>query len=215
MKMYSLRMQICLLLLSLFFIISCNRQNKTDLPKNTESDPITLDDKDKGKGKINFSTEGDIVVCSLMDKAGNLWFGTTGKGIFCYDGKTFKNFSQSYGLCNNTVFSIAEDKTGNIWFGTLNGISRYDGKSFTGIQIPVADSADLYPFSDESSDIAQKKESLSLKTVLSILQDKTGNFWFGTFGGGVFRYNGDSFTNFLNNEGAVYEDGLRHSVIHL
>ncbi len=33
-------------------------------------------------------------------------------------------------------------------------------------------------------------------TVLSITEDKTGNLWFGTSGGGVSRYDGKSFTNF-------------------
>ncbi len=37
--------------------------------------------------------------------------------------------------------------------------------------------------------------------MLSILEDKTGNLWFGTYGGGVSRYDGKSFTNFTDKEG--------------
>ncbi|MBK8080048.1 MAG: hypothetical protein IPK25_07050 [Saprospiraceae bacterium] len=53
-------------------------------------------------------------------------------GVFSYDGKTFKNYSTTNGLINNSVRSILEDKDGNLWFGTrCFGLSRFDGKTFT------------------------------------------------------------------------------------
>src|SRR5207245_6810 len=33
--------------------------------------------------------------------------------------------------------------------------------------------------------------------------DKNGNLWFGTFGGGVSRYDGKSFTNYTTSQGLV------------
>jgi ligand-binding sensor domain-containing protein len=61
-----------------------------------------------------------------------MWFTTDKNGVYCYDGKTFKNYTTANGLVNNAVFSILEDKDGNIWFGTRwFGLSRFDGKSFT------------------------------------------------------------------------------------
>jgi ligand-binding sensor domain-containing protein len=61
-----------------------------------------------------------------------MWFSTEENGVYCYDGKTFKNYTMADGLVNNSVFSILEDKDGNLWFGTRwVGLSRFDGKSFT------------------------------------------------------------------------------------
>ncbi len=66
----------------------------------------------------------------LEDSKGNLWFGSIGSGVYRYDGKSFRSFTNRNGLANNDVHSIYEDKKGNIWFGTEGGASRYDGKSF-------------------------------------------------------------------------------------
>jgi ligand-binding sensor domain-containing protein/serine phosphatase RsbU (regulator of sigma subunit) len=37
--------------------------------------------------------------------------------------------------------------------------------------------------------------------VWSILEDKSGNIWFGTYGGGVSKYDGESFTHYTEKEG--------------
>jgi hypothetical protein len=34
------------------------------------------------------------VNCAMQDKAGHLWFGTTGEGIYRYDGKAFTDSSE-------------------------------------------------------------------------------------------------------------------------
>jgi ligand-binding sensor domain-containing protein len=56
-------------------------------------------------------------------------------------------------------------------------------------------------------------EGLSSSYVSTILQDKFGNFWFGTRSGGVNKYDGRSFTAYTNKEGlsnnnirSMYED---------
>jgi hypothetical protein len=39
------------------------------------------------------------------DKAGNLWFGTIGRGgVSKYDGKSFTNYTVAQGLVGNVVF---------------------------------------------------------------------------------------------------------------
>jgi ligand-binding sensor domain-containing protein len=39
-----------------------------------------------------------------------------------------------------------------------------------------------------------EKEGLSSNIVFSILEDANGNLWFGTVGGGVSRYDGETFS---------------------
>jgi ligand-binding sensor domain-containing protein len=89
MKKYSPHTPIFSLISILLFITSCNGQVKTDLPKEAANKQSTFT---KGKVKL-VKTQGsnvsDNVHCALKDKAGNLWFGTTGEGVYRYDWKLF------------------------------------------------------------------------------------------------------------------------------
>ncbi len=86
--------------------------------------------------------------------------------------------------------NIIQDRKGNIWVAAFDGIFRYDGKSFFNMTSGV-----------------------SSARFFSLLEDRNGNFWFGTIGSGVYYYDGYNFRNFttknglLNNEvGSIYED---------
>jgi ligand-binding sensor domain-containing protein len=132
----------------------------------------------------------------LEDKKGNMWLGTDGLGVYKYEPstKSFINFTEKDGLCNNTVSCILEDKNGNLWFGTrFGGVSRYDGKSFTNFT---------------------KNNGLSSNFIHTIIEDKTGHIWISALGGGICRYDsstarrsdtlsasGKSFTNYAAKEG--------------
>lgn len=67
------------------------------------------------------------------------------------------------GLPNNTVRRIFQDSKGFIWMSTLNGISRYDGYSFT----------NYFPEGDEGISLADRR-------VKSIREDSNGFLWFTT-----------------------------------
>jgi signal transduction histidine kinase/ligand-binding sensor domain-containing protein/DNA-binding response OmpR family regulator len=49
---------------------------------------------------------------------------------------------------------------------------------------------------------------LALSSILCSFKDKAGNLWFGTFGNGVSKYNGKSFTNYNSSH------GLPHNLIN-
>ncbi|UON86153.1 histidine kinase [Dyadobacter chenwenxiniae] len=128
----------------------------------------------------------------LEDKKGNFWFSTTYSGVYYYDpsradGKTFQHFTTKDGLASDQVLDIYEDKAGNIWFGTKAGASRYDparqsdslnakGKSFTTYKMNEG----LSRFDPYDNDVN------------SIVEDKTGKFWFGTRGN-TFTFDGEKF----------------------
>ncbi len=78
------------------------------------------------------------------------------------------------------VRTIIQDRKGNIWMASWEGIFRYDGKSFTNIT-----------------------DTVSSARFFSVLEDKKGNFWFGTIGEGVYYYDGKSFKNFTIHEGLL------------
>lgn len=157
-------------LLLFFFIASCNGQDTT-----------------KTVGISNTSDpSSDIVSAALKDKKGNIWFAASGRGVYRYDGKSFVNFTQKDGLSSNDVSCIYEDNTGKLWFGTNVGVCHYDGKTFT-----------IFPIFDSSNGNSNFQIP---KHIVSILQDRTGNFWFVTLHSGVYRYDGKLFTNFLSHE---------------
>ena len=123
----------------------------------------------------------------MEDRKGNLWFGSIGSGVYLYDGKSFQNFTTDDGLLNNEIVCIYEDRIGNIWFGVNGGVSKYDGKSFQNYKMNRDSMVE-----DRTGETVSNLER-PMKEVNSIIEDKTGKFWFGTRGN-TFIYDGKTFT---------------------
>lgn len=155
--------------------------------------------------KTQGSSKSDNVYCSLQDKAGNLWFGTTGEGVYRFNGNSFTQFTKSAGLSSNSVYSLLEDASGNIWMGTSEGLCRFDGKKITSISFTD------FSLSLNGDNTFYSRQSTK-NSVWSMLQDKTGKIWFGT-GDGVFYYNGKSFIRFLQNDGVINKQNLHLKMI--
>lgn len=66
----------------------------------------------------------------MEDKNGNIWFASSDKGVFRYDGKTIVNFNEKEGLGDNYAGGIAQDPLGNIWFTMKNGICKFDPSAY-------------------------------------------------------------------------------------
>lgn len=116
----------------------------------------------------------------LLDKSGNIWFGSS-KGVYRYDGTSLLRYSKQSGLSDDVVSAIYQDSKGNLWFGTdVGGVSKFDGEYFSHITM---------------------KDGLTNNTVFSIAEDNGGNMWFGTWTGGLCKYSGDLFTHLTTNEG--------------
>lgn len=66
-----------------------------------------------------------------ISKTGELWIGTYGRGLFCYDKNTgrLKNYTEANGLCNNKILNIEEDNKGNLWISTEYGLAKFDPQS--------------------------------------------------------------------------------------
>lgn len=189
--------------LLLIFLTSCNGQNKTQ-PIVFESEPKPSVGQPKLM-KTQGSSEYQSVVCAIQDKNGNIWFATTGEGVFKYDGKLFTQFTTKDGLSSNIVWSILEDNSGNLWFGTAEGICRFYNEKIISIPIgfyirPVITNNSYY------------NEWSTKNTVWSMLQDKSGKIWFGT-GEGVYCYNGFIFTRFLHNDSIINKDSLQLKLV--
>lgn len=159
---------------------SCMGQIKEQSPKEWAIIPSGQPKLLKTQG----SQSGDNVNSGLVDQEGKLWFGTTGEGVYRYDGKLFSQFTTAHGLMGNMVYCMLEDTDGRIWVGTDGGACLYEGGSFVEFPIVLPDS--LAPTRYE---------------VFNIIQDKGGKLWFATVNG-LYVYDGKSFTPFVVNEAA-------------
>ena len=114
----------------------------------------------------------------LEDKSGNIWFGTTHKGICRFDGKVFTNFTEDGIVDGKEIWCIHEDEAGNIWFsGKRFGAYCYDGNSFTKFD---------------------EKDGLTSPGIMCIFEDKERRLWLGGVQG-LFRYDGESIFNVTKN----------------
>jgi len=97
----------------------------------------------------------------------------------------FEYLTSDIGLSQNSVLSIYQDSRNFLWFGTYDGLNRYDGYSFK-----------IYKTEKNNP------KSIQGQTFRSIVEDKDGNLWIASIGGGLNRYNRltDDFTNFNHNE---------------
>ncbi|MEM7477828.1 MAG: two-component regulator propeller domain-containing protein [Planctomycetota bacterium] len=171
---------------------------------------------------------GQFVVEVFEDSRGRLWFGTMALGVACYDGKQLNYFTVKDGLAGNTVASVAEDHVGKIWFGTHTGATSFDGENFTsfkndqglsgaGCQILVTSQGHIWAatndgaFRFDGESFAKfelprpPKIGESYKwergKVWAILEDRSGNIWFGRDGFGVCRYDGNAFMHLTKADG--------------
>jgi len=176
-------------------------------------------DRHGGQSFSLFKQLATINVAGIMeDRSGNIWFASTNKGAFRYDGKTSTNIAGKEELGENYAGGLAEDKAGNIWFTMKNGICKYDGKTLTeytakdglggtefwGIYIEqsgiiwVTARGSTTRF-DPSVPLPNPKAFTVFTPadglnccVQSMYQDKSGNMWWGT-GQGLYRFDGKRF----------------------
>ena len=83
----------------------------------------------------------------------------------------FERLSADQGLSQSTVMTVLQDSQGFMWFGTEAGLNRYDGRVVTVYRHDIHDS-----------------HSLPNDFVWSIAEDKTGDLWVATEGGGLARW---------------------------
>jgi len=141
---------------------------------------------------------------------GDFWFASSKEGVARLKDKNFYLYSKTNddkGIIGSQVYSIIEDKNNNMWFGTFNGISVFNQKdsafyNYTN-QIPEKEKKNTKK--KELNGKVEKKNNI--KTILkidtnitninisSIIQDKSGIIWFGTYNG-ITRFYNNIFENF-------------------
>lgn len=124
-------------------------------------------------------------------------------------------------LINEWVYGIDVDSQDRVWFGTEGGVSMYDGqkwRSWThkdgmGAANPGAlahsENTGLGTRSRHDLNVlAGGGESYNPNYVFSVQVDHQDEVWFGTWGGGVARFNGSEWINY------TVEDGLAGNIVY-
>ncbi|RKR14559.1 signal transduction histidine kinase [Maribacter vaceletii] len=135
---------------------------------------------------INEVINIDRSVFSLLtDKKQNIWIGTYGEGVFrwtineetnAYINENFKNIKyKTNTISDDIIRSIYEDSKGNIWLGTASGLNKLTPEE------KYKKEPKFIVYKNESSEI----NSISHNYILALHESKAGDFWVGTFGGGL------------------------------
>lgn len=199
--------------------ISCQSQeSKVKTRKNSASDKLVIE-----------SQIGEYVTSVYEDSKGNLWFGTLKYGIAKYDGDKLIYFTTKDGLPSDRVTGIIEDSSGTFWLNTGDGLSKYDGKRFTNLSVGddfnsnmianvFIDSKEVfwigtwngvynfdgkafYPFSVPYPEVDTKINEDTKFWITGISEDPEGNIWIERDGYGLCKYDGNSFTHLLKDDG--------------
>ena len=69
-----------------------------------------------------------------IDKERNVWFTTSGDGVYCITASPFSHFVETNGLSTQFVKHIAQDQQGNVYAGTINGLFVLKNNRFSKIK---------------------------------------------------------------------------------
>ncbi|MFT4678396.1 MAG: ligand-binding sensor domain-containing protein [Flavobacteriales bacterium] len=115
------------------------------------------------------------------DHGGTMWFGTMGNGTFRYDKNSFSLISKKdeMGICR----AVFQDASGRIWLGN----NQYS--------LDYIENNELHNFTEEQEQALDNEKNAGDSNILhgaqSIEQDSDGNIWFGSFGSGLYKYDGN------------------------
>jgi ligand-binding sensor domain-containing protein/signal transduction histidine kinase len=154
--------------------------------------------------------------CALLeDKAGRLWCGTTGHGVFfrSLEGG-WQSLTPRAPLSQMETICLEEDQEGAIWIGTrTTGVYQAQPRLLTSRYLPAevdqsvlvtvcaardgsvwggTDGAGVFRWRGRELTCFGSEQGLSNLRVAELLEDQHSNLWAGTYGG-VFRLKGDRF----------------------
>lgn len=87
----------------------------------------------------------------------------------------FRVFTARDGLPQNSILNMAVDHSGHLWVGTLDGAARYDGRSWTVVNMP---------------------DRTVSNQVTALLSSADGSVWFGTAGAELARLKDGQWTRY-------------------
>jgi ligand-binding sensor domain-containing protein/signal transduction histidine kinase len=173
----------------------------------------------------------DIRIRNLFrDRAGVLWVGTDGHGLWRIEGSRTVQYTKRDGLINDFIRAIYQGRDGSIWIGTDEGVSRWRQGRFTNYGVgqglcyfsirSLAEdrSGDLWIGTDHGVSRLHGNafvrdavvERLQKERVWAIHEDPSGGLWLGTLGAGLFRWKEGTLTAYTRDQGLA-----NNSIYHI
>lgn len=142
----------------------------------------------KNSPNFSWSISDNSIISLFEDKDKDIWVGTYGDGLNFYSRRSKKFFTEkqipepALSISNNHVNVFFEDEN-FLWIGNEIGLDRMNKKDrkFTHFYLPSNKS--------DSKDAA----------VYALFKDSRGDFWCGTWAGGLYKYNykTQTFKNYI------------------
>ena len=134
------------------------------------------------------------ILSMAADRTGNVWFGTQGGGVSYLNpdahadsAHLINSYTMAQGLPDNRVKGVFADTKGRIWLCTPGG----GVCSFDPVLLAAANPTALTQVRSLLT-IYNAETGLSTNKIECAAEDEDGNLWFGTDGGGVDRFDGES-----------------------
>lgn len=104
--------------------------------------------------------------------------------IYSVNGQQYPSvhYSTLDGLPNNAIRSLHVDSRGLLWIGTENGLSKMENGIFTNFN---------------------ESDGLAFNSCWAIAEDDLGHMWFGSYGGGLTKFDGEKFYAFTKDHGLI------------
>lgn len=128
--------------------------------------------EDNIHGDTVYTNSGFCINAMITDDMGNLWIGTSQKGVIHYDPigeqvkkKINRQTMDNNGMLSNTINGLVSDSENNLWVATAKGLVKYNYNT------------------DSLSTIRFVKKEIEYKTPLeiySLIIDNLGQLWAGT-----------------------------------
>lgn len=185
-------------------IISANRQFEAINPRLPDIQSVLVDSRNRlwvgaqnglfsfladqnGSGVFNqHFPDLELNVLSLYeDKYGNIWAGTFGDGVYCFNptAGSFRHIEEKDGLTNGSVLSI-DGINGHIWLATLGGVTE------------ITCRGSIFEPESLSFKNLSKENGLGANFIYKVFIDSKGRTWFGTDGDGIGMLENGRITNF-------------------
>ncbi len=171
------------------FIFGITKDNKGNIWACSQNKGVFKFNPDEADGDFEVINKSkglasDITNAALTRPNGDVFIGTT-NGLSKIANGQITNYHRKDGLFSDSVNCFMVDHNGRLWMAGGKGLTVMENETFKSFAIPSSPA--------ESFDI------------WTLFEDRRGIIWVGTYNGGLFSFDGKTFTNEQKRLGLAYD----------